>query len=153
MTHTVSGAVSALAGGCALVAGLSVIGNAGVSEACGAVAVVASGVQAATGAINYGTGREKGGQFALDVGSFGVAGVGQGLSVAANAMKEAAQGWGEADAGASAFRGFLYSTRATMGEALGQGLMIDTYLIGVPSTAWGFWSTYDSIAPYLESCQ
>ena len=49
VVHDASAVVATVAGGCALVAGISVIGNAGLSETCATAAAGASGVGAATG--------------------------------------------------------------------------------------------------------
>ncbi len=56
VVHTASSLGAAAAGGCAIVAGLSIVGNAGLSEACGVAALALGGIALATGEIQYAMG-------------------------------------------------------------------------------------------------
>ena len=142
VVHTVSGAVSGVAGACALIAGASIIGDAtGVSEACGAVALGAGGTEALTGAVLHQEGRESRNQFIGDEVSFGLGGVGYGLSYAAVSLGETADAWQEMSRGAGLFRGAYYGFKSGLYEAGSDLSNFGNYLIGVPTTLWNLWGS------------
>jgi RHS repeat-associated protein len=64
--HVVTGAVATGAAICAAVAGASVVGNFGVSEACGVAAGVSGGLSLASGEVLYATGHESTGGLIVD---------------------------------------------------------------------------------------
>jgi RHS repeat-associated protein len=146
--HVASGAVTASAGACALIAGLSIVGNAGVSEACGAVALASAAVQAGSGFIRYGPGQESGGQLAIDAAGFGLGSAGYGLGVASTHLGETADAWEAMANGSRFFPSLYYSVRSGLSEAGSQMSNVDNWLITVPTTVFGSWSFWND----LQAC-
>jgi hypothetical protein len=145
VTHTVSEVVTTVAGGCALIAGASVVGNLGVSEACGAVALGAAGVQAATGGIRYATGREDGFGLVMDAAGLGLGGAGYGLSKTSTSLRESAGAWSALAEESRFLPSMYYSARAGISEAGSTITYIGSYLIGVPLTIVGGYYTVKDI--------
>ena len=81
--HTAANVAAGAASICAIVTSETVIGG----LTCGAIALGASGVSAATGAALYAQGRESGTGLALDVGGLGLAGLGSAADAAAAASR------------------------------------------------------------------
>lgn len=153
VTHAVSGVVATVAGGCALIAGASIVGNLGVSEACGAVALGAAGVQAGTGAIRYATGREDGFGLAVDTVGLGLGGAGYGLSKAATALGASADAWSALAGESRLLPSLYYSARAGLSEAGSTVTYIGSYLIGVPLTiVGGYYTSQDVMELFAREC-
>ena len=134
--HVASDAIAAVAGRCALVAGLSIMRNAGVSEACGAVALAAA-EQASTGFARYENGQEGGGQLAIDAAGFGLGAAGVGLGSASTYLGETADAWGAMKAGATSVRSLHYSVRWGLGDAGSAAANYANWLVSVPTIASG----------------
>ena len=150
IVHTASSVVSAAAGACALIAGVSVIGNAGVSEVCGAASLTAAGVQAVSGAALYATGQESGTNAIFDAATFGAGAAGKALIAGGQAALE----------GASAYRAAAANTFWPISSALnGLGLFsewtagalrVASYLVNVPNVIWDFISAVMEIYDYAH---
>jgi len=153
VVHAASEVVTTVAGGCALIAGMSVVGNLGVSEACGAVALGSAGVQAATGIIRRADGHESNTDLAVDLVGFGLGGAGYGLSKAATALKESSEAW-QALADESRFLPSLYySFRSGLSEAGSTMAYFGSYLIGIPTTIGGaYYAVKDVLALFDSEC-
>ncbi|HUC15635.1 MAG TPA: RHS repeat-associated core domain-containing protein, partial [Acidimicrobiales bacterium] len=150
--HVASELVTVVAGGCALIAGLSIVGNAGVSEVCGAVALGASAVQALSGAALYGTGHESAGQFVGDIASFGLGGLGYGLSAASTYLRETSEAWQVMADNSGFFRAAYYSLKSGFWGAGADLSKFGAYSIGSPLVAWSAWSLGDEAYGSLLSC-
>ncbi|MEO6504009.1 MAG: RHS repeat-associated core domain-containing protein [Jatrophihabitantaceae bacterium] len=151
--HAVSGVVTTVAGGCALIAGASVIGNLGVSEVCGAVALGAAGVQATTGIARYAMGREDGVGLAVDVVGLGLGGAGYGLAKGSAKLAANARGFSTLAAESRLLPSLYYSARAGMSEAGSTLTYIGSYLIGVPLTlVGGYFTEQDVMELFAQEC-
>jgi hypothetical protein len=136
--HDTSGVVGAAASGCTLVAAISGVGNLGVSEACGAVALVAAGVNAGTSLTRYAQGDESGSALAgdltqdvADFAGFGLAGQADRWALRSGALNGLSQ---VARYGVGPLRGRLYSLE-----------------FGVPSRMYAFASTGARGVSWLEN--
>jgi hypothetical protein len=152
VVHVASQLVTVVAGGCALIAGLSIVGNAGVSEACGAIALGASAVETLSGGALYVTGHESGTQLAGDIASFGLGGLGYGLGTASTYMRETSEAWEVMADNSGFFRGAYYSLKSGFWGAGADLSKFGAYGVNSPLVAWSAWDLGDGAYRWLFPC-
>jgi RHS repeat-associated protein len=129
VVHAVANGVALVASACAVVTSETIVG--GVT--CGAVALGAGGVSAATGGILYAEGRESGVGLTLDVGGLGLSGVGSLAELGAAAA--------EGIRGAAGNASFLGRASYELWDATANGLVFVSRALSVEGFGFGLYGS------------
>jgi len=143
--HAAASVATTAFGACAVIAGLSGVGDAGPAEACAALAGASSAVQVASGAILYATGNESGTDFGLDVASGLLGGAGYSLARLSSSLAGVADGLDAASESAGFFKSLAYAGASGFVEGASTGADLLNASISIPSVIFGAYLTTNEL--------